>query len=176
MPVDEQVERHVTSESGDVEQCQVMVRGGYRASEVGMFIECRHLGRCALEPLAGDLVEACHPVVSRVGLAVVHCTEVVDVVFQSFNGYLGVGVGEHLGYLLTGAWTALVAVAITQTAALPSWLGFPGIAIGALLAMCALEFVGPAERTGWKLAGMLTPIVYIAWSLWLVSVGIALLV
>jgi hypothetical protein len=107
---------------------------------------------------------------------VVHCTEVVDVVFQSFNRYLGVGVGEHLGYLLTGAWTALVAVAITQTAALPSWLGFPGIAIGALLAMCALEFVGPAERTGWKLAGMLTPIVYIAWSLWLVSVGIALLV
>src|SRR5918999_1059821 len=29
--------------------------------------------------------------------------EAVDVVFQSFNRYLGVAVGEHLGYGLTGA-------------------------------------------------------------------------
>jgi sterol desaturase/sphingolipid hydroxylase (fatty acid hydroxylase superfamily) len=28
--------------------------------------------------------------------------EAVDVVFQSFNRYLGVAVGEHLGYLFTG--------------------------------------------------------------------------
>src|SRR3954449_3718245 len=33
--------------------------------------------------------------------------EAVDVVFQAFNRYLGVGVGEHLGYGLTGAWTTL---------------------------------------------------------------------
>jgi cytochrome bd-type quinol oxidase subunit 2 len=29
--------------------------------------------------------------------------EAVDIVFQSFTRYLGVAVGEHLGYLLTGA-------------------------------------------------------------------------
>jgi hypothetical protein len=29
--------------------------------------------------------------------------EAVDIVFQAFNRYLGVAVGEHLGYLLTGA-------------------------------------------------------------------------
>ena len=33
--------------------------------------------------------------------------EAVDVVFQSFNRYLGVAVGEHLGYALTGAWSLL---------------------------------------------------------------------
>src|SRR3954462_12344132 len=33
--------------------------------------------------------------------------DAVDVVFQSFNRYLGVAVGEHLGYALTGAWTTL---------------------------------------------------------------------
>jgi hypothetical protein len=33
--------------------------------------------------------------------------EAVDVVFQAFNRYLGVAVGEHLGYALTGAWTTL---------------------------------------------------------------------
>ena len=102
--------------------------------------------------------------------------EAVDVVFQSFNRYLGVAVGEHLGYLLTGAWTILVGVAITQTSLAPSWLGVPGIAIGAVLGLCSLEFVGPAERDGSKLASTVTPIAYIAWSLWLVAVGIALLV
>jgi len=101
--------------------------------------------------------------------------EAVDVVFQSFNRYLGVAVGEHLGYLLTGAWTVLVGVALTQTTVAPGWLGIPGIAIGSVLALCSLEFVGPAERDGWKLAATLTPITYIAWSLWLVACGIALL-
>src|SRR3954454_686035 len=93
--------------------------------------------------------------------------EAVDVVFQSFNRYLGVAVGEHLGYLLTGTWTVLVGTAFTQTTVAPGWLGIPGIVIGAILALCSLEFVGPAERDGWKLAATLTPITYIAWSLWL---------
>ena len=42
--------------------------------------------------------------------------EAIDVVFQSFNRYLGVAVGEHLGYALTGAWSLLAGVALTQTA------------------------------------------------------------
>jgi hypothetical protein len=102
--------------------------------------------------------------------------EAVDVTFQSFNRYLGVAVGEHLGYLLTGFWTILIGVAFTQTSVTPAWLGVLGIAIGAVLALCSLEFVGPAERDGWKLAGTLTPIIYITWSLWLVAAGIALLI
>jgi hypothetical protein len=101
--------------------------------------------------------------------------EAVDIVFQSFNRYLGVAVGEHLGYLLTGTWTVLVGITFTQTTVAPGWLGIPGIVIGAVLALCSLEFVGPAERDGWKLAATLTPITYIAWSLWLVACGIALL-
>lgn len=101
--------------------------------------------------------------------------EALDIVFQSFNRYLGVAVGEHLGYLLTGAWTVLVGIAFTQTSVAPGWLGIPGLVIGTVLALCSLEFVGPAERDGWKLAATLTPITYIAWSLWLVADGIALL-
>jgi hypothetical protein len=102
--------------------------------------------------------------------------EAVDVVFQSFNRYLGVAVGEHLGYLLTGAWTILVGISFTQTTLAPSWLGIPAIVIGAVLVLCSLEFVGPAERHGWRLAATLTPITYIAWSLWLIATGIALLI
>jgi hypothetical protein len=101
--------------------------------------------------------------------------EAVDIVFQSFNRYLGVAVGEHLGYLLTGAWTTLTGIALTQTTAAPSWIGVLGIVIGPLLMLCSLEFVGRHEPAGWKLAERLTPITYIAWSLWLIATGIALL-
>jgi len=68
--------------------------------------------------------------------------EAVDIVFQSFNRYLGV----------------------------------LGIVIGPVLMLCSLEFVGRHEPAGWKLAGRLTPIAYIAWSLWLIAIGVALLV
>lgn len=101
--------------------------------------------------------------------------QAVDVVFQSFNRYLGVAVGEHLGYLLTGAWTALAGVALTQTSATPSWVGVVGIVIGPLLMVCSLEFVGGHERSGWRLAERLTPVTYIAWSLWLIATGVALI-
>lgn len=103
-------------------------------------------------------------------------SEAVDVVFQSFNRYLGVAVGEHLGYLFTGAWTILVGAAITQSTVAPTWLGALGIVVGAVLMVCSLEFVGPTERSGWKVAATLTPVTYIAWSLWLVALGIAVLI
>jgi hypothetical protein len=101
--------------------------------------------------------------------------EAVDVVFQAFNRYLGVAVGEHLGYGLTGAWTTLAGVALTQTAAAPGWLGVAGIVIGPVLMVCALEFVGAHERAGWRLAEALTPVTYVVWSLWLIATGVALL-
>jgi Domain of unknown function (DUF4386) len=97
-----------------------------------------------------------------------------DVVFQAFNRYLGVAVGEHLGYLLTGAWTTLAGVALTQSAVMPGWIGVLGIVIGPVLALCSLEFVGGRER-GWAVAEELTPPAYMAWSLWLVAVGVGLL-
>ena len=68
--------------------------------------------------------------------------EAVDVVFQSFNRYLGVAVGERLGYALTGAWTTLAGIALTQTGSAPAWLGVVGIVIGPVLMLCSLEFVG----------------------------------
>jgi hypothetical protein len=101
--------------------------------------------------------------------------ESIDIVFQSFNRYLGVGVGEHLGYAFTGAWSVLAGVALTQTDTVASWVGVPGIVVGAALLLCSLEFVGRNEATGWKLAETLTPIAYVLWSIWLVISGIALI-
>jgi len=100
----------------------------------------------------------------------------IEVAFATLHRLLGVGVGEHLGYLFTGFWTLLVAGSILTTAVLPAWLGIVGVPIGVALLVGTLEFVGPNERDGWAVAGTIVPIAYIAWSLWLIVLGVFLLV
>jgi hypothetical protein len=50
----------------------------------------------------------------------------IEVVFATLHRLLGVGIGEHLGYLLTGVWTLLIAASILSTTVLPGWLGSSG--------------------------------------------------
>ena len=99
----------------------------------------------------------------------------VEVVFVTLHRFFGIGIGEHLGYLLTGLWTLLVAASILSTAVVPTWLGLLGIPIGVALLIGTLEFVGPNERDGWAVAGTIVPIAYIGWSLWLIGLGVVLL-
>jgi hypothetical protein len=102
--------------------------------------------------------------------------QTVEVVFATLHRFLGVGIGEHLGYLFTGLWTLVVAGSILSTTELPSWLGIVGIVVGIALLVGTLEFVGPNERDGWALAGTIVPIAYIAWSMWLIALGVFLLI
>jgi hypothetical protein len=101
--------------------------------------------------------------------------ESAELLFDALHRYLGVGVGEHLGYLFTGAWTILTGILVLSSPAFPAWLGWLAIPIGVSLLIGALEFVGANEPKGWSVAERLTPIAYIAWSLWLVACGVALL-
>src|SRR3954463_8402544 len=39
----------------------------------------------------------------------------IEVAFATLHRLLGVGIGEHLGYLLTGTWTLLVAASVLST-------------------------------------------------------------
>jgi hypothetical protein len=102
--------------------------------------------------------------------------DAVEVTFQTLNRYLGVAVGEHLGYLFTGLWTALAGVALIQSDLLHPLFGIVGLLLAPLFVLGSLEFVGPFEVRGWKLAGTLVPFAYIGWSVWLLGVGIGLLI
>ncbi|HWD44177.1 MAG TPA: DUF4386 domain-containing protein [Actinomycetota bacterium] len=101
--------------------------------------------------------------------------DAVEVVFQTLHRYLGVAVGEHLGCLLTGTWTALAGVALLQSGLLHPLLGSVGLLLAPLFVLGSLEFVGPFEARGWKLAGTLVPLAYIGWSVWLLALGVGLL-
>jgi hypothetical protein len=98
----------------------------------------------------------------------------IELTFATLHRLLGVGIGEHLGYVLTGLWTLLVAASILSAAVLPGWLGVLGLPIGVALLVGALEFVGPNEQEGWPLAGTIMPIAYVAWSFWLIAAGVLL--
>lgn len=95
--------------------------------------------------------------------------EAVIVVFNAFHQYAGVVVGEHLGYIFTGAWTLLVSVMMVSSpifGGLIALLGFVS-ALGIL--------AGLLEPAGWKPAGMINALSYILWSVWLVLSGLTLL-
>jgi hypothetical protein len=98
--------------------------------------------------------------------------ESVAVIFEAFNQYAGVAVGEHLGYLFTGLWTALVALALLQSpllGRLRRWFGLLGLVSAAGILAGTLEFVG------FPLAADVVTVAYILWSVWLLAFGIALL-
>jgi hypothetical protein len=90
-------------------------------------------------------------------------------VFGAFHQYAGVAIGEHLGYLFTGAWTLVIAGAMLKSPVFRPWLGWVGIvsALGIL--------VGLLEPAGFALAGTINAVAYLAWSLWLVATGVSLL-
>jgi hypothetical protein len=70
-----------------------------------------------------------------------------------------------------------VAIAIVAGgSAVPAWIGIVGLVIGAAMLIGSLEFVGANERQGWPLAGTVVPIAYLAWSAWLIALGVLLLV
>lgn len=112
----------------------------------------------------------------------------IEVAFATVHRLLGVAIGEHLGYLLTGTWTILASVSLLQPRVdtpnpdllstlpfLPGLLGVTGIVIGIAMLIGALEFVGPFERDGFELAGTIASVGYLAWSVWLVVFGVGLL-
>lgn len=93
----------------------------------------------------------------------------IAIVFQAFHRYAGMAIGEHLGYLCTSIWTALIALAITQSSLFNTWLGWAGLipAIGI--------FIGLFEEGGFKAAAAINAISYILWSIWLIVLGVVFL-
>jgi hypothetical protein len=93
----------------------------------------------------------------------------IAIVFQAFHRYAGMAIGEHLGYLCTSIWTALIALAITQSSQFNIWLGWAGLipAMGI--------FIGLFEEAGFKAAAVINAVSYILWSIWLIVIGVVFL-
>lgn len=92
--------------------------------------------------------------------------EALSVVFQAFHQYLGVGVGEHLGYLFTGLWTLSISAVLMRQSVPMGWSGV-ALALGVMSGML--------EPFGVPAAGAINAISYLLWALWMVALGISTL-
>ncbi|WP_409418330.1 DUF4386 domain-containing protein [Phenylobacterium sp.] len=86
--------------------------------------------------------------------------------FDAANRYLGMGVGEHLGYLFTGAWTIFVSALLFRKSRVFALAG-------AVLA--AGVVFGMAEPYGAPLAGAVNAAAYTLWTLWALVLGVMML-
>lgn len=90
------------------------------------------------------------------------------VTFESAHRFLGMGIGEHLGYLFTGVWSVLAALALSGSGLVPGLLALVG------LVPTAAILIGLLEPAGVRQAGAINAIGYLVWSVWLIALGIAL--
>ncbi len=92
--------------------------------------------------------------------------QMATALFDAANRYLGMGVGEHFGYLFTAAWTLLVAALIIRQ--------HRNVAVaGVLIALGVLA--GMAEPFGVPMAGAINAISYTLWAVWTLALGIVVL-
>ncbi len=87
-------------------------------------------------------------------------------IFDFANQYLGAGVGEHVGYLLTALWTATVSLLLMKDHKV---LAVSGLAIALGVAFGLLEPAGVA------LAATVVAISFSLWAVWALLVGVQLI-
>lgn len=92
--------------------------------------------------------------------------------FALLNGYLGVGLGEHLGQLLMVAWTLAMAA---HTGTLARGWRQAGRLAALLLALGLLEQLGTALGRDAAALARLSTAGFLLWSAWLVALGLHLL-
>ena len=86
--------------------------------------------------------------------------------FDSANAYLGMGVGEHMGYLFTALFTLSVTIVIARQWPVMAWVGVAfatGIAAGML------------EVLGVRGVSSINAIAFMGWSVWAVALGVLIL-
>ena len=81
---------------------------------------------------------------------------------------------KGLGYLATGLWTVVFGLALLASGTVPAILGSIAIPVGLAVALGTFEFAGRNEPEGSERIGTIVPIAYIAWSIWLLAVGVCL--
>lgn len=86
--------------------------------------------------------------------------------FDSANAYLGVGVGEHMGYLFTALFTVMVALIVVKRWPVMAWLGAVG-AVGVAFGML--------EPFGVPLGATINAIAFTGWSVWALVLGVLIL-
>lgn len=94
------------------------------------------------------------------------------IAFNTIHQYAGVAIGEHLGQIFTAVWALLVSVSLVKTSRFQS---IAGIVIAILMFVGLIEGFATVTSFTPGVFGVLTPVAYIALSLWMIALGISFL-
>jgi hypothetical protein len=83
--------------------------------------------------------------------------------FDAANRYLGVGIGEHLGYLFTALWTLTIAMLL--------WRAWKWLAVAAIPLALGVA-AGMLEPFGVPMAADINAISFSLWALWMIVFGV----
>lgn len=102
-----------------------------------------------------------------VALGTTELQQAMDVaIFDFANQFLGAGVGEHVGYLFTAIWTALVSALLVRDHKI--------LAVSGLVIATGVAF-GVLEAFGVGIAGAVVAIAFSLWAVWALMVGVQVL-
>lgn len=86
--------------------------------------------------------------------------------FETANAYLGMGVGEHMGYFFTALWTLVVSLLV--------WERWRAMALAGFVIAAGVA-AGMAEPFGMPLAGTINALSFTLWSVWALVLGVMVL-
>lgn len=81
--------------------------------------------------------------------------------FDAANHFLGMGIGEHLGYMLTALWTVAIAVLIWKRL---TWFAIVGVVLALGILAGLLEPLLPS-------VAVINAIAYSLWAVWMIVLG-----
>jgi hypothetical protein len=100
--------------------------------------------------------------------------ETVVVVFNALHAFAGVAIGEHLGQLATAVWVLLLSAALKKSGHIPRWQHYFAVLAAALILVGLVEGFATVQPFDPGLAGIATPVGFIAVSAWMVTAGFGL--
>lgn len=100
--------------------------------------------------------------------------EAVISAYVAQHQYGGALLGEHVGGTLAIIWSTLISVAMLRSRRFPRWLGWFGLAAGAIYLLNQGDSLATAvpDFPVWEPAGLVGSTL---WALWIVALGIALM-
>lgn len=95
--------------------------------------------------------------------------ETIELIFNTFHLYLGVTVGETLGFVTMGIWAILTAITLYQSGYLPKWAAALSLVSGVGITAGILEW------TGLPIAVEINAYAYQMWILIIACLGVSFL-
>lgn len=98
--------------------------------------------------------------------------QTIEVVYETLNRFMGMTIGEHLGFIAMGGWTICISAYFITSAGFRRVIGSVGMLMGVLLIVSVGEHFGTASA---PLFATLNVLANTGWTVWLLLVAVSIL-